>query len=96
MRVVIKQEDVPVVEGTQASRELTEGSVVVVDCPSGSYRLLNDSGSFLWSCIDGELSVKNIAEKLAETYELEEEQALSDTNHFIEHMLAREMISWKK
>ena len=90
------QEKIPVVESTQAARELEEGSVLVVDCKQSHYRLLNGSGSFLWKQINGELSVNQLATRLSEEFEIDQETALRDTEAFLMEMEKRSIVSWQK
>ena len=87
---------IPQIDEIQASRELQEGSVLVVDCKKANYRLLNASGSFLWKEIDGEKDVATLADLLAEKYDLDKDTAVSDTEIFLKSMDSRKMLSWKQ
>lgn len=86
---------IPIIKNTQASRELNEGSVLVIDCEEANYRLLNDSGSFLWKQIDGQRSLQELSELLAQEFSIDTEQALNDTQIFLAEMEKREMLQWQ-
>lgn len=78
--------------GTQAARELCPGAVVVVDCPSGTYRVLNESGSFLWGQLDGHKGVPELAGCLVEHYDIPLEMALADAAAFVASLKERGMV----
>jgi len=86
---------IPEVSKKQATRELNQGSVVVVDCDTASYRLLNNCGSFLWGQINGENSVEDIARSLTNNFEVDYEAALKDTKIFLEEVVRKDMVTWK-
>lgn len=83
---------VPRIASTQAGREMVAGDTLVVDCPTGTYRLLNGAAGFIWSHIDGARSVAEIAEALAREYDIDADAALGDTQAFLDDALARGML----
>ena len=86
MTAVIQKAD------TQAARELAPGAVVIVDCPSGTYRVLNESGSFLWGLLDGHRTVSDLAAALAGHYDLTLDTALADAAAFVSSLRERGMV----
>jgi hypothetical protein len=53
---------------------------------------LNDTGSFLWKNIDGQRSAAELAELLAESYEVTPDVALNDTQALLEEMSTRKLV----
>jgi hypothetical protein len=53
---------------------------------------LNDTGRFLWKNIDGTKSAAELAQLLAENYEVTPEIALSDTQALLEEMSSRKLV----
>lgn len=47
---------------------------------------LNETGAFIWKAIEQGLMRENIAQLLCEEYEVSQEQAVADTESFIEKM----------
>ncbi len=86
---------IPTITSTQAGREMQAGATIVVDCPSGTYRLLNETASFLWSRIDGDRSTEQLSQDLTEEFEITLEQAQADVRTFLEGAVSRGMITWK-
>ncbi|MGE4158868.1 MAG: PqqD family protein [Planctomycetota bacterium] len=86
MTLVIQKAD------TQADRELAPGAVVIVDCPSGTYRVLNESGSYLWTLLDGQRGIPELAAALSERYGLPPEVALTDASAFVASLKERGMV----
>lgn len=89
-------EKIPVTLESQACRELEEGSMLLVDCKSSDYRLLNSTGSFLWKQIDGKRSLADLAQLLTEEFEVSMEQALKDSETFLNVMEEKKAVSWEK
>jgi len=86
---------IPVINQTQASRELKEGSILAIDCSDSSYRLLNSTGSFLWKHIDGKRSVEELLAKLISEFSVDKETAIRDIQHFLDTMINKEMLLWQ-
>jgi hypothetical protein len=86
---------IPVALEAQASRELEEGSVLLVDCQTSNYRLLNSAGSFLWKQINGERDVSSLAHLLSQEFDIDDATAFKDTEIFMHEMQDRKIISWQ-
>ena len=74
-----------------AWREIDEATVIISPTDSVMHEL-NDTGSFLWKNIDGRRSAAELAELLAESYEVAPEIALIDTQALLEEMSSRKLV----
>jgi hypothetical protein len=74
-----------------AWREIDEVTVIISPTDSVMHEL-NDTGSFLWKNIDGRRSAAELAELLAESYEVAPEIALIDTQALLEEMSSRKLV----
>lgn len=54
--------------------------------------MLTDSASFLWSQLSECESVKELAQRLYDEYDVTEEQALADTQEFIDKLVELDII----
>jgi hypothetical protein len=74
-----------------AWREIDDETVIISPNDSVMHEL-NDTGSFLWKNIDGKKSAAELAELLAENYEVTPGVALSDTQALLEEMSSRKLV----
>jgi coenzyme PQQ synthesis protein D (PqqD) len=74
-----------------AWREIDDETVIISPNDSVMHEL-NDTGSFLWKNIDGKKSAAELAELLAENYEVTSDIALSDTQALLEEMSSRKLV----
>ena len=74
-----------------AWREIDDETVIISPNDSVMHEL-NDTGSFLWKNIDGKKSAADLAELLAENYEVAPDTALSDTEALLEEMSLRKLV----
>jgi Coenzyme PQQ synthesis protein D (PqqD) len=74
-----------------AWREIDEETVIISPNESVMHEL-NDTGSFVWKHIDGQRTAADIAALLADTYEVELEVALVDTNDLMNQLSARQLL----
>ncbi|HEY6263462.1 MAG TPA: PqqD family protein [Candidatus Acidoferrum sp.] len=74
-----------------AWREIDEATVIISPTDSVMHEL-NDTGSFLWKNIDGQRSAAELAELLAESYEVTPDVALNDTQALLEEMATRKLV----
>jgi hypothetical protein len=47
---------------------------------------LNETGAFIWDCIDGKRNIAGITEMITREYEIDREAAMADLTEFIERM----------
>jgi hypothetical protein len=76
---------------TLAWREIDEVTVIISPSDSVMHEL-NDTGSFLWKNIDGHRSAAELAELLAESYDVAPDVALTDTQALLEEMSSRKLL----
>lgn len=50
---------------------------------------LNEVGAFIWNCLEQPLTVKQLTEKVVETFEVEQPIALNDVERFLEQTSAK-------
>ena len=74
-----------------AWREIDDETVIISPNDSVMHEL-NDTGSFLWKNIDGKKSAAELAELLADNYEVTPDVALSDTQALLEEMSSRKLV----
>ena len=74
-----------------AWREIDDETVIISPNDSVMHEL-NDTGSFLWKNIDGKRSAADLAELLAENYEVTPDIALVDTQSLLEEMSSRKLV----
>jgi hypothetical protein len=74
-----------------AWREIDEATVIISPTDSVMHEL-NDTGSFLWKNIDGQRSAAELAGLLAESYEVAQDVALTDTQALLEEMTSRKLV----
>ena len=67
------------------------GQVVVLQPLKDIILTLNETGSAIWSMLDGR-TVADIARMLSERFEVSEEEALNDTRCFLSEMTSRELV----
>lgn len=64
--------------------EEVDGEVLVLDDENGYIHQLNDTASFVWRQIDGKSSCEEIAERLADAFEVDVADAAKDVAVLIE------------
>jgi hypothetical protein len=74
-----------------AWREIDDETIIISPNDSVMHEL-NDTGSFLWKNIDGKKSAAELAELLAEIYEVTPDVALADTQTLLEEMSSRKLL----
>lgn len=77
-------------------REIAEETMLI---PTGEaaqrlngYINLTETGAFIWKQVDVSENLKEIAEKMMEEYEVDEETAMRDVVGFITQLYIREMV----
>lgn len=68
---------------------LVDGEAVIVLPEQGTVKVLNEVGSHVWSLIDGQRTVTDIAEAICAEYEVSADQALQDILDFLAELEAR-------
>jgi hypothetical protein len=73
------------------STALDSGAVVLLHLRTGHYFSLNETGAHIWNSMTRGLTVEEIGDVLATTYDVGKEQALRSTSDLLEE-LAREQL----
>ena len=66
------------------SSRIVDGEVVVLDHENEKIHQLNATASFVWSRLDGTLSMRGIAKALMEHFEVTEQRALADVKRIVQ------------
>ncbi len=73
-------------QSPDAPSRSVDGKGILVDLKSGYYFSLNSTGRFIWEAIDGTRSVREIARRLAGSFDVEESIALTDCIELAERL----------
>ena len=74
-----------------AYREIA-GKTVLIKSPLSTLHHLNKIGSFIWSHLDEEIAIKELAEKVVESFDVQYEIALNDVLEFVENLSDKELV----
>lgn len=79
-----------------AKREIA-GSFIVVPVGKKSLEFngmitLNESGSFMWDCLNVDTTVNEIVKRVTEEYEVEPERARADVDKFVKMLKENDLI----
>lgn len=77
----------------QAAARRVGGQMLVVLADRGEVMVLNESGAAFWDWIDGAHSGAELAALLEEHYGLPTEEAIQDTDEFLQSLIEMEAIS---
>jgi len=69
-----------------------EESAVLLHVTSGAYHGLNDTGSLIWSLIDGERTRADIVREVRDRLPDAPEGVAADVNHFLDDLRERDLI----
>lgn len=72
-----------------------DDNAVLVSPQGGQVTILNGVGTKIWSLIDGQNSVKDIARHLVDQYDVSIQQAQQDVEQFLTKLDSRGLITWK-
>ncbi len=87
---MLRQSDILQPSAHVAYREIG-GQVVVLQTLKDIILTLNETGSAIWSMLDGR-TVAEIAKVLSDRFQVSEEDALKDTRGFLSEMASRELV----
>jgi hypothetical protein len=71
---------------------IIDGEAVIVDLKTSTFHTLNPVGSFIWEELDGQNTLKDIAEKLSQEFEVDLETSENDCVDFINDLLDKDMV----
>jgi len=88
---MIALDSYPIQRSDILSKRLGEEMIFVL-ADKHQAKVVNESGAFIWSMLDGSHRVDEIAQKITAEYEGDYEQIIIDLVDFLEQMLAKEII----
>lgn len=90
----MKKEDVPSPIPDVIWR-VPDDNAVLVSPSGGEVTILNGVGTTIWSLIDGQNSLADIAQQLVQQYDVDIVQANLDVEKFITKLDKRSLITWE-
>ena len=81
-----------VVRAPAASWQRVDGETVVLQAEAGELVGLNGVGGRAWELLDGELTVEEVAARLAAEFGADPERVLADVRAFVEELLAARLL----
>lgn len=72
--------------------QLADGEAVLVLPRAGQIKVLNEVGTFIWSKLDGNLSIAEITEQICQEYRVDFKQAQVDVVEFLNELQTRGII----
>jgi hypothetical protein len=73
---------VPVISSDVIGRQI-ETEAVLVLASKAQVKVLNETGAFIWSAVDGKRSIKEISKLVSDEFAVDQEQAEQDTLEFV-------------
>lgn len=73
--------------------QILGGEAVIVVPARREIHRLNEVGTFLWQTLEKEHSVDDLAERVAEEFEIEADQAREDVARFLSEMKERGLVT---
>ena len=73
--------------------KMVENEAVLVLAHRGEVKVLNEVAARIWSLIDGQRSIRTIAQMISEEYQVDDIQAQADTLEFVENLEQRGILS---
>lgn len=77
----------------QTAARTIDGSAVIVLADTGELNVLNPVGTLIWELVDGTHSVQEIADAVQAEYAVSLQQALKDTEEFLQQLLDSSVIT---
>jgi len=71
----------------QVAARVVDGEAVVILADSGEVNVLNPVGTRIWELADGTRSVQQIADAIAEEYQVTPQNALQDVTEFLQLLI---------
>jgi hypothetical protein len=69
-----------------------DGEVVAVDIPSSKYLSANGSGAILWQMLATGATLDSLAERLMETFGIDQDRAQGDAKAFVDNLAERDLL----
>ena len=78
-----------------AFREL-DGKMFIVGANSTKLRVLNQTGAAVWRYLEQPATLRELAHRLADDYDVELQQAVQDCAEFLATMVSRDLVVLRK
>jgi hypothetical protein len=85
--------NIPILSSELIWRAMEDG-LVIVSPEEGKVRVLNESASTIWTLVDGNRTIGEIAIILSERFEVTTDQAFQDVDAFLETMVKEGLVLW--
>ena len=82
---MIAMSGVPVADPRFIARRI-EAETILINEKGDMLHTLNETGSFIWTCVDGAKTLKDILGLLCTEYDITEERAEEDIRAFVEEL----------
>ena len=73
--------------------KIVENEAVLVLAQRGEVKVLNEVAARIWSLVDGQRSIRTIAQMISQEYQVDDIQAQADTLEFLENLEQRGILS---
>ncbi len=87
----MKTTTIPIKEKSILSHEIDDQAVLVLPL-TGKVKVLNQVGAFIWDKIDGQTSLAELIEAVANIFDVERPMAEQDVVSFLKDLQQKEMI----
>jgi hypothetical protein len=79
--------------GERLAARKVGGEMVILSADDSSLFVLNELGTAIWEAADGQTSVRAIADRVCEDYDIDADTALRDVEAFIEGLAEAGVVS---
>ncbi|MFQ5701650.1 MAG: PqqD family protein [Acidobacteriota bacterium] len=87
------EKSVPLRKHPDAASRVFDGEAFIVLPHRGQYKILNEVGTRVWDLLDGERTTRDIAQVIAEEYDVTIERALSDIEEMVSDLRSQGMLA---
>jgi len=74
-------------------REMDDGTVIISP-DGGQVRVLNEVGTLVWQLMDGQRTIADITNHIAQEYEISAVVAAADVENFLLELDERDILTW--
>lgn len=90
--MMVIEADTPLLPSPDVLTARADGAAVLLDLNSEQFLGLDDTGSAIWSAIEGGGSINTIVAALAEEFDADRAQLECDARHFVDELLTRGLV----
>ena len=81
-----------VIKGKDVIHKEIESRSVLLNLDNGNYYTLNETGTFIWSLIDGKNDIQHIIGRLVERFAVERDEASGDVETLVTDLMKENLI----